>query len=1426
MQNRLKEIVRFRGERLFQGAVSIDWFGTDAARTKAASEAFVFHGPAYHGVQQEDVGESHGHRLVDTANFARSIVRRCYGLEDRPFTLAIAGYGTGKSHLGLTLATLLESPSSETAQGVLASLGSADEAIAADVRATMNAARQPCLVVPLNGMQNFDLTSEFTRQVVRALKKAGCDIKPIESLRPRFAQAASLIRMSNAEVQSRLLTACDADSVESVMERLEAQDELIYKSVHGFFEAEGMAIQALAGESTRDVVDVVVREYCGYGKPFRSLLVLFDEFGRYTEFATERSQIAGSGALQDLFEAVQANAGLAYFVGFIQYELSTYVQRVAPEHKTEILRYVTRFQSADRLYLSINLETLVASLLEKQQPKALNDRFDNPAAREGSAAIMDDLARWFPHAGNHRLWGDREQFHTVVRKGCWPLSPYATWTLFHLSAGGKHLQGRSALALLGEALTRHEQELVPVAREWALAPAQLWSDALEQELIGAEEGGQQGAVTHAFASVMGKHGSHLDEAAHRLLRAVVLASKLGLRAADRNDAVAALATLAGLSNQEAAEGTRLLQVEYNVLEWDDAFKVFDILGDAVPRTQFLAFVRQRVASTYDEAGKAKLFAQKANQWCDLLGPLTCDFAERNAISTTEWRYVPVCTTLEWLYQQIKQAVDRWRRATGVDEARGTVIYCYMEPGCDAAAMQAEAVKLLRGVAKEAGVPALPILAVLLHDETGKLGNAMAELAVLEDALTADDKARFGNLVAAHQEKTKVQVGSLVAEMIKRRLYATGIKDAIVPTRLSATGTELFAKVYAKPIAFPFDGFSTARGNAAETCEQLARELLAGRLDYGWITSCAPKVKNRAVEVLERTWGVFTQKGDVTRRPANTAVRSIMEKWDKMLADGERRLPIATVLRDVCMPPHGANIASAGLLLGVFVAPRAKDLALARDGAQTALSEWIQEGLFRGRFIDLEGQEGVDLVSIGGASSEWETLLDEWEQATSYSALRDDLERADVLKKRISVPSAMDYREVALRNKARAAAVNIEKMEQDQSQAIGKIERGVTQKDVSLLSWGAAELKQIIKRMEDEAPAWTRAEIEELRPHFERARQAVVGELSGWLSKQAPKDDSADAVGAFKQHMVRQVCSNFRQIGLGNEALQIEASVTTLCRRAEAFAESREAVRSVEAWMLENGNAVHTAKVEIVRRLLETGKAHASKLMGLSQRAGLPQLAEARAKLTVFLDDLKNGEAKQMRRARALWQASLSSDEDAERLLQETDELIAVFEDLPSDQEDLIHMRLALRSYRTAYQQLVDTQLTWPEFERLGTQLLAEANEKFADDELPWTPDDVIGGFVKDIGKQRLASSLAWIEGLEADSADVASLSVADANRLRDRALNPPAVFADKHQKRLDALRMSVEKRLNELAVDWLVDKFYELTPPLRRSFLKHIAEKP
>ena len=209
-------------------------------------------------------------------------------------------------------------------------------------------------------MQNFDLTTEVTRQILQQLKLAELDTRPLDNLRPRFAQAANLIRMAatNTDVVSALMDACEAKTVEDVLEKLEQQDESVYREVHEVLAARSIKITALGGESIQDVIDVVSREYCGIDKHYRCIVVLFDEFGRYTEFATVRSHIAGSGVLQDLFEGVQANADRVCFTGFIQFDLNAYVQRVAPEQRNEILRYVTRYQSANRVYLSINLGVL------------------------------------------------------------------------------------------------------------------------------------------------------------------------------------------------------------------------------------------------------------------------------------------------------------------------------------------------------------------------------------------------------------------------------------------------------------------------------------------------------------------------------------------------------------------------------------------------------------------------------------------------------------------------------------------------------------------------------------------------------------------------------------------------------------------------------------------------------------------------------------------------------------------------------------------------------------------------------------------------------------------------------------------------------------------------------------------------------------
>jgi hypothetical protein len=227
-------------------------------------------------------------------------------------------------------------------------------------------------------------------------------------------------------------------------------------------------------------------------------LILFDEFGRYTEFATTRRQIAGSGVLQDLFEGIQSNSSHASFVGFIQFELSAYVQRVNPEYRNDILRYVTRYQSARKTYLSTNLETLIASLLEKSDGEKLTAWFGGDPAFAQSKSLLNDINSWFPASRNHRLWADPKLFHKVIRRGCWPLSPHATWFLYFLAAAGKHLQERSALTLLGDALGHFLGKELESEAPWSLSLADLWSADLCQELLSAEETGQHGSITHAY----------------------------------------------------------------------------------------------------------------------------------------------------------------------------------------------------------------------------------------------------------------------------------------------------------------------------------------------------------------------------------------------------------------------------------------------------------------------------------------------------------------------------------------------------------------------------------------------------------------------------------------------------------------------------------------------------------------------------------------------------------------------------------------------------------------------------------------------------------------------------------------------------------------------------------------------------------------
>jgi len=52
------EVVEFRKDLLFNGAVQMGWFETDPQMAMKAAKHYVFHGPDYHGVTEEDLGKT------------------------------------------------------------------------------------------------------------------------------------------------------------------------------------------------------------------------------------------------------------------------------------------------------------------------------------------------------------------------------------------------------------------------------------------------------------------------------------------------------------------------------------------------------------------------------------------------------------------------------------------------------------------------------------------------------------------------------------------------------------------------------------------------------------------------------------------------------------------------------------------------------------------------------------------------------------------------------------------------------------------------------------------------------------------------------------------------------------------------------------------------------------------------------------------------------------------------------------------------------------------------------------------------------------------------------------------------------------------------------------------------------------------------
>jgi hypothetical protein len=68
------------------------------------------------------------------------------------------------------------------------------------------------------------------------------------------------------------------------------------------------------------------------------------------------------------------------------------------------------------------------------------------------------------------------------------------------------------------------------------------------------------------------------------------------------------------------------------------------------------------------------------------------------------------------------------------------------------------------------------------------------------------------------------------------------------------------------------------------------------------------------------------------------------------------------------------------------------------------------------------------------------------------------------------------------------------------------------------------------------------------------------------------------------------------------------------------------------------------------------------------------------------------------------------------------------------------------------------------------------------------------------------------------------MDVASANQLQNKLSSPPAYVTDDHLKKLEKVRTALNKRLSEIKIEWLVEKYKDLSEKDRKKFIPNIIK--
>lgn len=577
----LGKILEFRKDLYFEGAVQADWFYSKEKASKVA-ENFVFHGSQYFGIEDQGIGSK---KRIDTVGLVEDLVTKLNDERSNALSLAIADYGTGKSHLAVTLAQIFSGPDymPETYEKVLKNIEGIDKQAAERIR---DLSKGRNFVMVLNGMRDFNLHSEILKAAKRSLRLYDLPDDGLRKLNRAIETAEIFFERNAYSLQNQFENVASKRGILLKGDRLVQKikdglmtDDVIFEIVNEVYkDINGQEIRWDEGLSASSILEMLVSEYCGMNGMFDHIILLFDEFGRYLEYtAGVNAAKSGESGLQQIFELTQKTQnieGYLHVINFIQRDIKAYLETV--DQTKNVSRYIGRFDQSEKYYISSNLETVFANLIQRKDKMAFEKVIIQwQMSREDKwQDIFNKMNKWLVTKG---IWKDYKLFRKVGVEGIYPMHPLSTFMLANLS---DYLQNRSSLTLISNYI--EENAFIDISDDPLLImPDQLLVGDLYTEMLSAEqEGRQKTQQCIKYDNVLRKYGDKLSNKSLAVLRANLICRVLRFRTTDYVDAIEALAFCTGFDTAEIKEELKWLEDEYAVLEFDDHAGVFDFAEES------------------------------------------------------------------------------------------------------------------------------------------------------------------------------------------------------------------------------------------------------------------------------------------------------------------------------------------------------------------------------------------------------------------------------------------------------------------------------------------------------------------------------------------------------------------------------------------------------------------------------------------------------------------------------------------------------------------------------------------------------------------------------------------------------------------------------------------------------------------------------